>query len=58
MHVRSDLCVVIDVDLGDPQLAGEFLRQFLENRRDRLARAAPRRPKSTSTGVVALAMVV
>src|SRR5882672_10571372 len=39
-----DLLILVDVDLGHLELARVLLGHFVENRRDRLARAAPLRP--------------
>src|SRR6266436_10223023 len=38
-----DLLILVDVDLGHLELARVLLGHFVENRRDRLARAAPLR---------------
>lgn len=42
---------IINVDFRDHDLPVEFLRHLVNDRRQLLARSAPFRPKSTSTGL-------
>src|SRR3546814_6760032 len=46
--------IFIDVDLGDHDLAGQFIRNLFERRADHLARAAPFGPEIDEHGGVAV----
>ena len=44
-YLRRRLRVLVDIDLGDRHLAGHLGGEFVEERRDHLARAAPLGPE-------------
>ena len=50
LYSRGDLRVVVDVDLRDRELAVELGGELLEDRRDRLAGAAPGGPEIDEHG--------